>query len=166
MNATPTPPAGWYTDPEGDPRQRYWDGQQWTDNYASPEPAEPTWLQRNRGGLIAAGVGVLGLLVLANMTGGGDTEQATPQPTATVTPRLVEEKPDPTPEPVEDVLSERELNALALDLTWDNMSRSERDLMCTGFAYDPQLMWTSFDDGADGSITRRAFMRFMTDKCA
>ncbi|MGB8501757.1 DUF2510 domain-containing protein, partial [Mycobacterium sp.] len=28
---TPTPPTrpGWYPDPEGGPRQRYWDGSEW-----------------------------------------------------------------------------------------------------------------------------------------
>jgi Protein of unknown function (DUF2510) len=31
--AAATPP-GWYADPAGSGRQRYWDGQQWTDNYA------------------------------------------------------------------------------------------------------------------------------------
>jgi hypothetical protein len=28
--ATPNPPAGWYTDPFGVSEQRYWDGEQWT----------------------------------------------------------------------------------------------------------------------------------------
>jgi hypothetical protein len=32
--AAPIPPAGWYPDPSGEPRHRYWDGQQWTDSFA------------------------------------------------------------------------------------------------------------------------------------
>ena len=28
------PPAGWYADPSGAPRQRYWDGSNWTGRYA------------------------------------------------------------------------------------------------------------------------------------
>jgi hypothetical protein len=33
---TPTTPAGWYPDPAGSPRQRWWDGTQWTDNFNDP----------------------------------------------------------------------------------------------------------------------------------
>jgi hypothetical protein len=33
------PPAGWFPDPEGSPRQRYWDGTAWTTYYHSPEAA-------------------------------------------------------------------------------------------------------------------------------
>ncbi|HWC22811.1 MAG TPA: DUF2510 domain-containing protein [Flexivirga sp.] len=30
-------PAGWYPDPQGSPRQRYWDGNQWTEQFAPAE---------------------------------------------------------------------------------------------------------------------------------
>jgi hypothetical protein len=34
-------PAGWYRAPEGDGRQRYWDGTAWTEHYApGAQPAE------------------------------------------------------------------------------------------------------------------------------
>jgi hypothetical protein len=33
---TPTTPAGWYPDPEGGPRARWWDGTQWTTDYQQP----------------------------------------------------------------------------------------------------------------------------------
>jgi len=33
---TPTTPAGWYPDPSGTPRSRWWDGVQWTENYHDP----------------------------------------------------------------------------------------------------------------------------------
>ena len=35
------PVAGWYQDPSGDPTKlRWWDGTQWTDNYADAQPAQ------------------------------------------------------------------------------------------------------------------------------
>jgi hypothetical protein len=34
-------PAGWYPDPHGDARQRYWDGTAWTDHFSGDAPEEP-----------------------------------------------------------------------------------------------------------------------------
>jgi len=44
--ATPSgPPAGWYDDPSGSPRQRWYDGTAWTDHYqtgsGTAAPQEP-----------------------------------------------------------------------------------------------------------------------------
>ncbi|MDO7882351.1 DUF2510 domain-containing protein [Antiquaquibacter soli] len=36
--STPLPPAGWYPDPAGTPRARWWDGTAWTDTYQQPLP--------------------------------------------------------------------------------------------------------------------------------
>lgn len=38
---TPSPPAGWYPDPAGSPRSRWFDGTQWTDHYAPPPVTAP-----------------------------------------------------------------------------------------------------------------------------
>lgn len=46
-NVTPSIPAGWYPDPAGTARQRWWDGTAWTENYtenataAATAPAQP-----------------------------------------------------------------------------------------------------------------------------
>jgi len=39
---TTTPAAGWYPDPAGTPRTRWWDGTRWTENYSAPTPQTPT----------------------------------------------------------------------------------------------------------------------------
>jgi hypothetical protein len=38
---TPTTPAGWYPDPEGVQRQRWWDGQKWTADVAPSSAPQP-----------------------------------------------------------------------------------------------------------------------------
>jgi hypothetical protein len=35
-DSTPPTPAGWFPDPAGSPRQRYWDGAQWTEHFHPP----------------------------------------------------------------------------------------------------------------------------------
>ncbi len=35
---SPAIPAGWHPDPAGTPRNRWWDGQQWTEHYSDPQP--------------------------------------------------------------------------------------------------------------------------------
>ncbi|MDM4762616.1 DUF2510 domain-containing protein [Galbitalea sp. SE-J8] len=37
----PTPPAGWYPDPQGLPQQRWWTGDRWTADVVSSAPAAP-----------------------------------------------------------------------------------------------------------------------------
>ena len=37
-NSTP-PPAGWYPDPAGSPRTRWWNGFGWSDTYGEPSPS-------------------------------------------------------------------------------------------------------------------------------
>lgn len=36
MTNAPTIPPGWYTDPAGGPKQRWWDGTQWTEHFQEP----------------------------------------------------------------------------------------------------------------------------------
>lgn len=91
-----TSPAGWY--PQEDGRQRYWDGQQWTEHFApgqapspsgTPGAAAPTppsvvpaanpsrpWFKKKR---VIIPAGLLALVVVGSaMSGGGDTAGTTP----------------------------------------------------------------------------------------
>jgi hypothetical protein len=86
MADAPTPPAGWYPDPSGGPRQRYWDGAQWTEGFRDPggpvaEPpawptaaihevpeGDPTEGRNRRKMLIWSAVAVVGLLLLVGLT--------------------------------------------------------------------------------------------------
>ena len=54
MKASEAPPVGWYPDPEGGVRLRWWDGTDWTDSYRSrPSPGE--LLARGRAGMAQPG---------------------------------------------------------------------------------------------------------------
>jgi hypothetical protein len=94
----PAIPAGWYADPSGAPRVRWWDGAQWTERYrdvpqqpqfapptvapvnAAPAPAAP---RKKRGkiiGLVAGGsalllvVGTAAAFGIAGLLGAGDPD--------------------------------------------------------------------------------------------
>lgn len=47
--STPPVPAGWYTDPAGSARLRWWDGSQWTDHYQQPYSATAVDLKAPEG---------------------------------------------------------------------------------------------------------------------
>lgn len=91
-----TTPAGWHPQPDG--RQRYWDGQQWTEHFApgTPEAAAPVhtatkakaWYAKKRI-LIPAGIVALFIVGSALNGGGGDdttTVAANTTPTSSSAP--------------------------------------------------------------------------------
>lgn len=52
-----------------------------------------------------------------------------------------------------------------LNLAWRQYSRPDREAMCAGYLIAPDQMWDSFNNGADGSITRAQFTVFFNGKC-
>jgi hypothetical protein len=85
-----TTAAGWYPQPDG--RQRYWDGEKWTEHYAPGQPVTPpavtqgatslvtsrNWFLRHK---VITAIGAVVLLgVISNLASGG----ATSKPAATV----------------------------------------------------------------------------------
>lgn len=71
------PPApGWYQDPSGAPRQRYFDGQGWTEHY-SPLPRTPKTTKRKVWPWIAAG---LAFLLVVGVASGGNKKTPSAAP--------------------------------------------------------------------------------------
>lgn len=116
-------PAGWHQQPDG--RERYWDGQQWTDQYreggaSAPPPPAPA---KKSGGclkwvLIAIAALVL-LGILAVLLGGGDDE-GTPSGSGN-TSQTTEgaDSPDSGDEPAEEPAQEPALEVTAQQLIDD-----------------------------------------------
>lgn len=61
-------PAGWH--PQGDGRERYWDGTQWTDQYRTPGSA-PAGAVKARGGFFKPWMGYVGAAVVGLLVGVG-----------------------------------------------------------------------------------------------
>lgn len=86
-------PAGWYPDPDNGSQQRYWDGRQWTDNYAPYATAQPdmrpAWEKQQvtpearRGNLVAlvifAVIVIVGVVVAVRVN--NDRQTSEPQVT-------------------------------------------------------------------------------------
>ena len=94
--STTTPP-GWHPDPQVPGQNRYWDGNQWTDQTAPATPGGPVPPVHQPGGVLVAEPkkknwfmrhkimsGLLALLVIIGLSsalgGGGDDETATDSP--------------------------------------------------------------------------------------
>lgn len=58
---TTPPAAGWYPDPHGSGRQRYFDGTTWTENYAPPAPQPPAVKMSKGGRTLAIIFGAVGV---------------------------------------------------------------------------------------------------------
>ncbi len=81
MTTPPAPQPGWYPDPSGAPRQRYFDGRAWTEHYSAPtqQLAGPPPRKKNRTPLIVGSVValVVAIAILGSMGGGDKTPSST-----------------------------------------------------------------------------------------
>lgn len=69
--SAPTPPPGWYPDPAGIPRQRYWDGTQW-----APVPEPPKHAGNSSGVKALLLVGAIAVVAVLAIVGSGDDNKA------------------------------------------------------------------------------------------
>jgi Protein of unknown function (DUF2510) len=95
----PLPPPGWYPDPSGGPGQRYFDGKDWTEQYAespTPKPGPPRWAQWS----LIGGAGLLLLLVVVVIAAIiAHPTSTTTRSTTSTTPSHTYAAPSTTPPP-------------------------------------------------------------------
>jgi len=117
-------PAGWHKQPDG--RERYWDGQQWTDQYreASASAPPPPAAEKKKSGclkwVLIAVVAIAVIALLSSLLGGGD-DDGTPTGSSGTTQTQGAAAPDseePAAEPPMEVTAQQliddlEANALA-----------------------------------------------------
>ncbi len=92
------PTAGWYPDPSDPSRQRYFDGNMWTENYApfgppTPgigQPAKPAGMPRGMKIGLGVGAAVLALIALGSF-GSGEKSTETKSSSTTPTTSFVDE---------------------------------------------------------------------------
>ncbi|QSE94211.1 DUF2510 domain-containing protein [Rhodococcus pseudokoreensis] len=120
---TPTPPPGWYPDPQNPAIIRYWDGVRWTanahPNSLTTQPAVPPAPKRKYAWLLYAAVA---LILIVAVTGFFDPSSSTSKPAANY-PTLDASK-DPTlldPSTYEEI-NERDF-AVILKNPWDHIGR-------------------------------------------
>lgn len=134
-------PAGWHPQPDG--RERYWDGQQWTDQFrpahglaATPAAAPAT--KKKGPGCMVWGLVALGVLVLLGIIGaliGGDDKStsassSTTAPAASSAPAATEAAPAPSsaePAPAAPQLSGPQKNAARAAQNYLRFSAFSRD---------------------------------------
>lgn len=107
------------------------------------------------------------IVLLAVLGTAACTVQAAPAP-APVTVTAAAPAAPATKEPVTEDTSDAyapELQQAGLEMVWRKMSKSDRDTMCLGYEYAPNVMWKSFNKGAEGAFTRSEFDSFLTEKC-
>ncbi|SHW33092.1 Protein of uncharacterised function (DUF2510) [Mycobacteroides abscessus subsp. abscessus] len=80
MTDAPKPTAGWYPDPSGSPRQRYFDGSNWTDNYSDDAKwvTQPEKRKIPRWQIAAAAAGCIVVVLVMVSVAGPDRRPPTP----------------------------------------------------------------------------------------
>lgn len=100
MTQQPNAPAGWHRQPDG--RERYWNGQEWTDQWRAsgvgqllPATVATTPAKKRRPWLVPTIAGVLGLLFGVGIGGAGKSTAttSTASPTVTVTKTVTSDAP-------------------------------------------------------------------------
>ena len=93
------PPSGWYPDPSGAPRQRYFDGKDWTEHYAplatGAAPLVPQPTKRKVWPWVVGGV--VAILLVSSAVGGHDDKKDRPTPVALSAPSAAQPHPTTLP---------------------------------------------------------------------
>lgn len=128
--------------------------------YPPPHPSEYSPVQRQPSnawliaGAVAAGVLILLSLTVASVAVLSAPVQESAPPAAQV-----------APSPLTQERSALSSDLALLEQAWAEQSVTDRVGMCRAWRLSPEQAWTSFNGGADDSISKASFFSFFGSKC-
>ena len=87
---------------------------------------------------------------------------ATPSPTST--PSVSEPAPTATQD-IEPALTDMEVQLLAMQIKWSQMSRSDRRDFCVAYVIGGDEAWDVFDEQNNGAVSKEAYLTFFGERC-
>lgn len=90
---------------------------------------------------------------------------ATSTPSPTSTPSVTEPAPGATQETETPALANLEQELLAMQITWSQMSRSDRRDFCVAYTLGGDDAWDVFDEQTNSAVSKEAYLTFFGERC-
>jgi hypothetical protein len=101
---------------------------------------------------------------------GPTSAAATPSLSATATPSPTSSRSDSEPartatQETEPALTDMEVELLAMQIKWSQLSRSDRSDFCVAYIIGGDEAWDVFDEQNNGAVSKEAYLTFFGKRC-